>query len=68
MKTAEVRELTTKEILERIAEEKAFLVRQKIQHTVSELENPMIIRKTRKLIAKLNTEMRRRELIENPKR
>jgi large subunit ribosomal protein L29 len=62
MKTSEIRELSTPELLERIDEEKAKMVRMKLNHTVSPLDNPMQIRHLRKTIAKMMTEKRRREL------
>lgn len=62
MKTSEIRELSTPELLERIDEEKAKMVRMRLNHTVSPLDNPMQIRHLRKTIAKMMTEKRRREL------
>jgi len=55
MKTAEIRELTTKEITERIDAEKDVLVRLKLNHVVSPLDNPMKIKYARKNIARLLT-------------
>ena len=63
MKTAEIRELTTKEIQERINAEKDSMVRVKLNHVVSPLDNPMKIRFSRKNIARLMTEMRQRSKI-----
>ena len=40
MKTSEIRELTVAEIEERIDAEKANLLRQKLNHSVSPVENP----------------------------
>ncbi len=62
MKTAEIKELSTPELKERIDDTDTILVRLKFNHAVSPLENPMKIQKTRKLIAKLKTELRIREL------
>jgi large subunit ribosomal protein L29 len=55
MKTAEIRELTSKEIQERIDAEKETLVRMKLNHVVSPLDNPMKIKYARKNIARLLT-------------
>ena len=55
MKTAEIKELTTKEIKERIDAEKDVLVRLKLNHVVSPLDNPMKIKYARKNIARLLT-------------
>jgi large subunit ribosomal protein L29 len=57
-----IRELTTGEILERLDEEKRQLVKLKLNHAVSPLENPNKISAYRKTIARLNTELRRRAL------
>ena len=62
MKTAEIRELTTKEIQERVAAEKEAMVRLKLSHVVSNLDNPMKIKHARKNIARLMTELHQRNL------
>jgi large subunit ribosomal protein L29 len=67
MKTAEIRELTTKELVERIDTEKAQLLKLKLNHSISPLDNPMKITVTRKNIARLNTLLGERNLKENKK-
>ena len=62
MKTSEIKDLTTEEIREKIETEKAALTKMKMNHAVSPLENPMLIRTTRRNIARLMTELRKREL------
>ena len=62
MKTSEIKDLTTEEIREKIETEKAALTKMKMNHDVSPLENPMLIRTTRRNIARLMTELRKREL------
>ena len=62
MKTSEIKDLTTDEIREKIETEKAALTKMKMNHAVSPLENPMLIRTTRRNIARLMTELRTREL------
>ena len=57
-----VKDLTTEEIKEKIETEKAALTKMKMNHAVSPLENPMLIRTTRRNIARLMTELRKREL------
>jgi large subunit ribosomal protein L29 len=64
MKTSEIRELTTLEILERIDNEKTSLVRMKLNHAITPLDNPNKIKETRGNIARLLTELRKRELNE----
>ncbi|HOO84423.1 MAG: 50S ribosomal protein L29 [Prolixibacteraceae bacterium] len=65
MKNSEIKELTTKEIAERIDAEKEKLTRMRLNHAVSPLDNPMLLKEARKNIARLNTEMRQRQLTEN---
>ncbi len=60
MKSSEIRELSTKEIEERIDTEENLLVRMKMNHAVSPLDNPNKIRETKRIIARLKTELRTR--------
>ncbi len=62
MKTREIKELTTKEIQERLDTERELLNRMKLNHAISPLDNPMQIREARKTIARLATELRQREI------
>ena len=62
MKNSEIRQMTDKELVERIEEEKLRLVKMKMNHAISSLENPHQISRLRKDIARLKTEQRRREL------
>ena len=55
MKTSEIRELTVAEIEERIDAEKANLLRQKLNHSVSPVENPTTLKKARRDIARMMT-------------
>lgn len=55
MKAAEIRELTVAEIEERIDAEKNNLLRMKLNHAVSPVENPTTIKKTRRDIACMMT-------------
>ena len=55
MKAAEIRELTVAEIEERIDAEKNNLLRMKLNHAVSPVENPTTIKKTRRDIARMMT-------------
>ena len=67
MKTSEIKELSTKEIVEKIQVEKENLVRLKLNHAVSPLDNPMKIKEARKNVARLKTILRQRELSDNQK-
>lgn len=62
MKNPEIKELTTKELIEKVEDEKALLVRMKLNHTISPLDNPNKIGESKRLIARLKTEIRKREL------
>ncbi len=66
MKITEIRELTTKELREKIKDEKQRLAQLKLSHAISPIENTHELRKTKRLIARLLTELRQRELAENP--
>ncbi len=54
--------MTTGEIVERLDEEKRQITKLKLNHAVSPLENPNKIRAYRKTIARLQTELRFRDL------
>ena len=62
MKISEIRELSTPDLLERIDTEKTMLVRLKLNHAISPLDNPLKIKEARLTIARLMTELRIREL------
>ena len=64
MKNSEIIELTTAELKERVETEKAALNKMTMNHTVTPLENPMQVRAARKVIARMMTELRKRELTE----
>ncbi|MEH6305140.1 50S ribosomal protein L29 [Olivibacter sp. CPCC 100613] len=55
MKNSEILELSKEELVARIAEEKVALNKLKFAHAVSAIENPLRIKTSRKLIARLNT-------------
>jgi large subunit ribosomal protein L29 len=67
MKTSEIKELSTKELKERIDSEKELLTRMRLNHAVSPLENPIKIRDSRKNVARMNTELVKRLSTENIK-
>lgn len=61
MKIREIRELNTQEIKERMDVEREQLVRLKLNHAISPLDNPLQIKEVRRTIARLATELRQRE-------
>ena len=63
MKSAEIKELSVKELQERIEAQKAQLTKLKVQHAVSSVEDPSIIKKSRRDIARMLTILRQK----NPK-
>lgn len=67
MKTAEIREISNKEIQERVEDSKLLLTRLKLNHAVSPLENPNQISNLKKDIARMKTEMRMRQINETKK-
>ncbi len=62
MKYSEIEELTTQEIVEKVSETQDSLMRMKLNHTISPLENPLLIRQVRRDVAKLKTELHKREI------
>jgi large subunit ribosomal protein L29 len=62
MKTSEIRELSTSDILERIDTEKTLLIRMKLNHAITPLDNPKKVQDVKLTIARLHTELRTREL------
>ena len=62
MNISEIRELSTPDLLERIDTEKTNLVRMRLNHTITPLDNPQKLKDVRRTIARLMTELRTREL------
>jgi len=62
MENSEIRNLKDNELVEKVAAEKANLQRLRFAHAISPLENPTQISKIKKDIARLNTEIRSRQL------
>jgi large subunit ribosomal protein L29 len=62
-----IRELSTAELKERLEEESKQLVKLRLNHAVSPLENPNKIKAYRRTIARIKTEVRKRELEEQIK-
>ncbi len=65
MKPTEIRELTLSEILERIDNEENFITKQKLNHAISPLDNPMKIRESRRNLARLKTILKEKKEQEN---
>ena len=55
-----IREMTTEEIEDRLIDEKSTLAKLKMQHAISPLENPLVLRERKNGVARLMTELTRR--------
>jgi len=64
MKKEEIKELGTKELRDRLEVAEKEYLQTKINHSVSPLDNPAKITQDRRMIARMKTELRRRELNE----
>jgi len=62
MKSKEVKELETKDLVEKIENAQEKLQSLKLTHSISPLENPSQIKAVRRDIARMKTELRQREL------
>ncbi|MBQ8867876.1 MAG: 50S ribosomal protein L29 [Bacteroidaceae bacterium] len=62
MKIAEIKEIATNELAERIETEVANYNQMVLNHSVSPLENSAQIKEQRRTIARMKTELRQREL------
>lgn len=62
MKIKEIRELSDKDLQERLDAEKLNLNQLEINHSITPLDNPSMIKEKRKEIARIYTELREREM------
>lgn len=62
MKNAEIKAYSADELKEKIGSEQEALRKLKFAHQISAIENPLKIQDTRRLVARLKTELRAREL------
>jgi large subunit ribosomal protein L29 len=62
MNISEIRELSTPDLLERLDTERTNLVRMKLNHAITPLDNPQKLKMVKVTIARLLTELRTREL------
>ena len=62
MKIAEIRELSTQELNERIEADVTRYAQLKLNHAISPLEHPSQIKDLRRSIARMKSELRSREL------
>jgi large subunit ribosomal protein L29 len=62
MKQEVVKEMSTSDLVERLVEEEKHLTKLRLNHAVSPLDNPYKIVESKKTIARMKTELRKREL------
>lgn len=62
MKKVDYKEMSDKELLDRLDAAEKEYVQQKVQHSISPLDNPAKITRDRREIARIKTEIRAREL------
>jgi large subunit ribosomal protein L29 len=61
MKQQEITKLSVEDVKKRITDLSEQLVKMKLSHKVAPMENPIQIRHVRRSIARLNTELAKRE-------
>jgi large subunit ribosomal protein L29 len=62
MKIAEIKELSTKELIERVDAQVAAYDQKRINHAITPVDNPAQIKQQRRTIARMKSELRYREL------
>lgn len=62
MKASIIREMDLQDLTEKIRENEMELTKKKVGHKIAEIENPILIRQIRRTVARMKTEIRRREL------
>lgn len=62
MKLQEIKEMSDKDLKEKLDAEKLSLNQLVISHSITPLDNPSILKDKRKDIARINTEIRAREI------
>ncbi|MFV0546933.1 MAG: 50S ribosomal protein L29 [Bacteroides sp.] len=62
MKIAEIKEMTTTDLVERVEAEVMAYNQMVLNHSISPMENPAQIKHLRRTIARMKTELRQREL------
>lgn len=60
MKQEEIAKLSLADVKERLSDFREQYIKLKLNHKISPLENPMVIRNTRKTVARLSAELSKR--------
>ena len=64
MKAAEIRELSSAELAQKLSDLKSELFNLRFQHAINQLENPMRIKAVKKDIARIQTVINARESVQ----
>jgi len=62
MKQSEIKQLSTAELQEKLGDTKKSYSELKMAHTISPLENPIQLRNVRRSVARIATELTKREI------
>ena len=62
MKQSEIKDLSAAELQEKLSQTKKTYADLKMAHAISPIENPLHIRRVRRTVARLATELTKREL------
>ncbi|MCB9335400.1 MAG: 50S ribosomal protein L29 [Flavobacteriales bacterium] len=62
MKQVDIKDLSVDDLTEKLQEQKSVLAKLKLGHAVSPIENPSQIKQVRRTVARIQTELRKREL------
>ena len=62
MKQVDIKDLSSDDLNEKLLEQKELLIKLRMSHAVSPLENPKQLGVIKKTIARVRTELRKREL------
>jgi large subunit ribosomal protein L29 len=62
MKNSEIKGLSLEELRGKLTTEKEGLAKLKFAHAITPIENPMRLKSAKKLVARLSTEIRAKEL------
>lgn len=65
MKNSELNTLSIEELNQRLLSEREILQKQKFAHAISPIENPMKIKETRRMIARILTLLNTKETVDD---
>jgi len=58
----DIKDLSTEDLVQKVQEERLLFKKLQFNHSISSIDNPVLLRGKRREIAKLLTELRQREL------